>query len=140
MLPVPMSVLLYFTVQTFITFNALILELTMPFFPVILHYIQFFMLKIIISSVFTFTSSRQTFSELKFSFLPVIMLSVSLLISSFSNFFNYKFLQLQISSTSNFSNFKSLQLQISPTSNFFHFEILPLQISSTSNFFNFKFL
>ena len=50
--------------------------------------------KIIISSVFAFTSSRQTFSELKFSFLPVIMLSVSIL-----NFFIFKFLQLLISTS-----------------------------------------
>ena len=33
MLPVPLSVILCFTVQTFITVNALILEFTMPFFP-----------------------------------------------------------------------------------------------------------
>ena len=38
--------------------------------------------------------------------------------SSISNFFNFKFLQLLISSTSNFFNFKYLQLQISSTSNF----------------------
>ena len=33
MLPVPMSVILCLTAQTFITFNAPILEFTMPFFP-----------------------------------------------------------------------------------------------------------
>ena len=62
-----------------------------------------------------------------------------------SNFFNFKFLQLQISSTSNFFNYKFLQLQISTNLNFLNFkflqlQFLQLQISSISNFFNFKFL
>ena len=61
-------------------------------------------------------------------------------ISLTSNFFYFKFFQLQISSASNFLNFKFLQLQISLTSNFFNFNVVQLQICLTSNFFNFKFV
>ena len=68
------------------------------------------------------------FSSYSFSTLD-INFHFQLQISSFSNFFNLKVLQLQNSSTSNFL-----------TSNFFNFNILQLEISLTPNFFHFKFL
>ena len=125
-----MSVILCFTAQTFITFNAPILEFTMPFFPVILHYIQFFILKLLFPSVCTFTSSRKIFSELEFSFVPVIMLSASI-----SNFFIFKFLQLQKSiSIFNFILDFKFQLQTSNLNFNFthHLQTSTLNFSSTS--------
>ena len=87
MLPVPMSVILCFTAQTFITFNALILELTMPFFPVILHYIQFFILN------YYFFSFHLYIIQTNFFRIKTLLFTSNYVVS-----LNIKFLHFQISS------------------------------------------
>ena len=90
MLPVPMSVILCFTAQTFITFNALILELTMPFFPVILHYIQFFILN------YYFSSFHLYIIQTNFFRIRILLFTSNYVIS-----LNITLLHFQISSATN---------------------------------------
>ena len=118
-----MSFILCFITQTFIAFNAPILEFTKILFfrtttalnnvkyvsLAFLHCINFHS-EVIISFSFHLYIIQANFLELEFSFLPVILLSVSIL-----NFFIFKFLQLLISTsifTSDLTSNFNFNLQI----------------------------
>ena len=119
-----MSVILCLITQTFITFNAPILEFTKILFfrtttalnnvkyvsLAFLHCINFHSEVIISFSFHLYIIQANFFLELEFSFLPVILLSVSIL-----NFFIFKFLQLLISTsifTSDLTSNFNFNLQI----------------------------
>ena len=124
MLPVPMSVILCFTAQTFITFNALILELTMPFFPVILHYIQFFILN------YYFFSFHLYIIQTNFFRIKILLFTSNYVVS-----LNIKFLHFQISSATNINFDLHLRFNFKLNSNF----KFKLQLHTSPLSFNFNF-